>query len=95
VQCPGILHPIYVELYLVVNALILWTTRYMDAAINHLRAQGFEVKPEDEARLSPLSSKQFNVVGRYHFALTDEAVRRGELRALRNPDAFDGELLIP
>jgi TnpA family transposase len=79
---------------LVVNALILWTTRYMDAAVNHLRAQGFEVKPEDEARLSPLASKHFNVIGRYHFTLTDEAVRRGELRALRNPNAFDEELLI-
>ena len=32
-----------------VNALILWTTRYMDAAVNHLRSQGFDVKPEDEA----------------------------------------------
>jgi TnpA family transposase len=28
---------------LVVNALILWTTRYMDAALNHLRATGAEV----------------------------------------------------
>jgi len=74
---------------LVVNALVLWTTRYMDAAVTHLRAQGFEVKPEDEARLSPLASKYFNVLGRYHFTLTDEAVRRGELRPLRNPQLFE------
>ena len=40
---------------LVVNALILWTTRYMDAALNHLRATGADVKKEDLARLSPLS----------------------------------------
>jgi hypothetical protein len=74
---------------LVVNALVLWTTRYMDAAVTHLRAQGFEVKPEDEARLSPPASKYFNVLGRYHFTLPDEAVRRGELRPLRNPQFFE------
>ena len=52
---------------LVVNALILWTTRYMDAALNHLRATGADVKKEDLARLSPLSHKHFNMLGRYHF----------------------------
>lgn len=44
---------------LVVNALVLWTTRYMDAALAHLRAKGATVKPEDVARLSPLGSKHF------------------------------------
>jgi TnpA family transposase len=78
---------------LVVNALVLWTTRYMDAALTHLRSQGVAVKPEDLARLSPLASKYFNVLGRYHFAVTDEAVRRGELRPLRNPNVFEQELL--
>jgi hypothetical protein len=73
----------------VVNALILWTTRYMDTAVTHLRAQGLAVKPEDAARLSPLASKYFNVLGRYHFTVTDEAVRRGELRPLRNPHLFE------
>lgn len=63
----------------VVNALILWTTRYMDAALAHLRAKGVTVKPEELARLSPLGSKHFNVLGRYHFDLSD-AVRRGEPR---------------
>jgi TnpA family transposase len=38
---------------LVVNALILWTTRYMNAALNHLHATGADVKKEDLARLSP------------------------------------------
>ena len=36
----------------------------------------------------------FNVLGRYHFTVTDDAVRRGELRRLRNPDAFEQEILI-
>ena len=79
---------------LVVNALVLWTTRYMDAALAHLRANGAVVRPEDVARLSPLSSKQFNVLGRYHFNVTDDAVRRGELRPLRNPNGFEEDLSI-
>jgi Tn3 transposase DDE domain len=50
---------------LVVNALVLWNTRYMDAALSHLRSQSAEVKPEDVVRLSPLADKHFNVLGRY------------------------------
>jgi TnpA family transposase len=70
---------------LVLNALILWNTRYMDAALNLLRSQGIEVKAEDVARLSPLGDSHINVQGRYHFTITD-AVLRGDLRPLRNPD---------
>jgi TnpA family transposase len=69
---------------LVLNALILWTTRYMDAALVHLRANGVVVKPEDVARLSPLGDKHFNVLGRYHFHITD-SILKGELRGLRDP----------
>ena len=65
----------------------------MDAALSHLRAQGVAVKPEDIARLSPLGSRHFNVLGRYHFDLSD-AVRRGELRPLCDPNDFEQELLI-
>ena len=71
---------------LVVNALILWNTRYMDAALNHLKSQGFEPKPEDLARLSPLRSRHFNILGRYHFTVTD-SVLKGEMRPLRTPAA--------
>jgi hypothetical protein len=58
----------------------------MDAALNHLRSQGTDTKPEDVARLSPLADKHFNVLGRYHFTVTD-SILRGELRPLRVPDA--------
>jgi Tn3 transposase DDE domain len=60
----------------------------MDAALNQIRSQGFEVKPEDVARLSPLSDEQFNVLGRYHFTVTD-SILRGELRPLRDPAAAE------
>ena len=55
----------------------------MDAAISDLRARGKEIKPEDVARLSPLGNKHFNVLGRYHFHVTD-SILKGELRPLRS-----------
>jgi hypothetical protein len=38
---------------LVLNAVVLFNTRYMDPAVTKLRARGFEVRDEDVARLSP------------------------------------------
>ncbi len=35
---------------LVLNSLVLFNTRYMDAAVNQLRADGFDVRDEDAAR---------------------------------------------
>jgi hypothetical protein len=69
---------------LVVNAIVLWNTIYMEAALQQLRDEGVEVRDEDSARLSPLVHRHINFQGRYSFALT-ESVARGELRPLRNP----------
>ena len=65
----------------VTNAVVLWNNIYTQAALDHLRAEGLEVKPEDVARLSPLQHKHINVLGRYSFALT-EPIAKGELRPL-------------
>ncbi len=65
---------------------MLWNTIYMDAALDQLRAEGFDVRPEDAARLSPLGFKHINMLGRYAFTLPD-MVARGELRPLRDPNA--------
>jgi Tn3 transposase DDE domain len=73
---------------LVVNAIVLWNTLYMEAALKQLRAEGAEVRDEDVARLSPLVHHHINFQGRYSFALL-EAVARGELRPLRDPDELD------
>jgi Tn3 transposase DDE domain len=51
----------------------------MDAVLDQLRAEGYEVLPEDEARLSPFGHEHINMLGRYSFAVPD-AVARGELR---------------
>jgi TnpA family transposase len=69
---------------LVVNLVVLWNTIYMDAALNQLRAEKFDIQPEDVARLSPLGAKHINMLGRYAFTLP-EMVARGELRPLRDP----------
>jgi TnpA family transposase len=71
---------------IVVNLVVLWNTIYMDAALNRLRAEFFDVRPEDVARLSPLGFKHINMLGRYAFTLPD-TVARGELRPLRDPNA--------
>ena len=68
------------------NVTLAALRRLSAAALNHLRSQGTDTKPEDVARLSPLADKHFNVLGRYHFTVTD-SILRGELRPLRVPDA--------
>ena len=72
---------------LVINAIILWNTIYMDAALRQLRAGSFDVHDEDVARLSPLAHQHVNVLGRYAFILP-EMVARGKLRPLRDPSAL-------
>ncbi len=73
---------------LVVNAVVLWNTRYLDAALAQVRAPGAMVKPRDIERLSPLLLDHVNVLGRYEFVLK-ESVRQGRLRPLRKPDEAD------
>lgn len=73
---------------LVVNTIVLWNTRYMDAALRHLREIGEEVLPQDVERLSPLGFDHINLVGRYHFGLPD-GVRHGALRPFRDPNDLD------
>jgi hypothetical protein len=46
---------------LVLNALVLFNTRYMDAAVAQLRADGFDVRDEDVARLSPFVRHHINM----------------------------------
>jgi hypothetical protein len=54
----------------VLNAVVLWTTKYIDAAGAQLRAEGHELRDEDIARLSPLKHRNLNVLGRYSFTAT-------------------------
>jgi TnpA family transposase len=45
---------------LVLNALVLFNTRYMDAALAQLRAGGFDVRDADVALLSPFVRHHIN-----------------------------------
>jgi len=69
---------------LVLNMIVLWNTIYLEAALNQLRKEGYPVKDEDVARLSPLIYDHIHMLGRYSFSMP-EAVARGELRPLRDP----------
>ena len=69
---------------LVVNMIVLWNTIYIEAALEQLRKEGFKVRDEDVARLSPLIHDHINMLGRYSFAMPD-IVARGGLRPLRDP----------
>ena len=67
----------------------LWNSVYLDAAVARLRAEGYPVREEDLARLSPYIRKHINVQGHYFFELSD---LRGGHRPLRDPDAPDEPL---
>jgi hypothetical protein len=69
---------------LVLNALVLFNTRYMDAAVAQLRADGFDVRDEDVTGLSPFVRHHINMLGRYSFELPDLP---GGMRPLGVPDA--------
>ena len=56
----------------------------MDAALDQLRSEVYDIRPEDVARLSPLGYNHVNMLGRNAFTLPD-TVARGELRPLRDP----------
>ena len=90
---------------LVVNAIVLWNTRYRDAVLSQLQADGDAIADADARRLSPLVHKHLNFLGRYHFSLPGDVipgdvipgdVRGGELRELRDPNAgLEEEWLLP
>jgi TnpA family transposase len=53
---------------LVLNAVVLWTTRYLDAAVDHLRAlppeeREHDVLDDDVARVSPAEARQPQLPG--------------------------------
>jgi hypothetical protein len=69
----------------VLNAIVLWNTRYMGLALDELRATGMRIQPEDVERLSPLVHHHIHLDGRYSFSLP-EPLAQGGLRQLRDPN---------
>jgi hypothetical protein len=59
-------------LNLVVAAIALWDTVYLQRAIDYLRSQGVTPKPHDLVNLSPLGWEHINLTGDYHW--TDDTL---------------------
>jgi hypothetical protein len=74
---------------LVLNVVVLWNTRYLDAALAHLREQGEQVDEDAVVRLTPLLHKHINVLGRYRFS-AESALLGERLRPFRR--VMPGEL---
>jgi TnpA family transposase len=69
---------------LTLNAIALWNSTYIQASIDQLTLEGWDISQPDIARVSPLLFKHINFLGRYAFDLP-QAVAEGALRPLRNP----------
>ncbi len=66
---------------LVVNAIVLWNTRYMEQALDALGQRGQETTYDDVVRLSRLGHDHITMLGHYSFEVPD-AVAQGHLRPL-------------
>jgi len=66
-------------LNLIVNAVAVWNTVYMQVAIQHLQQSGQDISETDLERLSPVRYEHINIFGKYSFdtpsVLTDEGLR--------------------
>jgi TnpA family transposase len=69
-------------LNLVSNAVIVWNTVYMTAAIEELRRRGHSIQETDVAHLSPVRFKHISRYGNFRFDLGDDFAPSG-LRPLR------------
>ena len=69
---------------LTLNAIALWNSTHIQAAIDQLTREGWSIDQADVARVSPLLFKHINFLGRYAFDLP-QTIADGALRPLRNP----------
>lgn len=73
---------------LVTNAVVLWNSIYMQAALDHLRNEGETINEEDEGRLSPLRHAHINMLGHYTFTLAEQVIK-DQLRPLKQAEETD------
>ncbi len=69
------------SLSVLLNVIIVWNTRYMMLAIDHLRATGMSITPADLGYLSPIRWEHITLHGTYDFNLVRP--QGTELRPLR------------
>src|SRR4051794_26392347 len=66
----------------VTNAVVLWTTIYMQAITKQLRQEGYPIHEDDLRHLSPARYEHINPYGNYEFNVGVE-FNREKLRPLR------------
>jgi TnpA family transposase len=71
-------------LNLLVSAIILWNTRYLEAALEDLRGRGADVRPELVRHIAPLGWEHISFTGDYVWG-ADPVPGDGRLRPLRRP----------
>jgi hypothetical protein len=69
-------------LKLLIAAIILWNTTYLQRAVDHLRNQGHHPASGDIAHLSALGWEHINLTGDYHWD-TSPTLGPDEFRPLR------------
>ena len=69
-------------LILLVAAIILWNTVYLQRAVDHLRRHGIEPGSQDLAHLSPLGWEHINLTGDYAWE-AEESMHPEQFRPLR------------
>ena len=74
-------------LNLVTNAVILWNTVYMAAAVEQLKKEGYPIQDSDLAHVWPTRHAHINFYGHYHFNIEETQQRQG-LRSLRQPNVL-------
>jgi hypothetical protein len=71
-------------LNLVVAAIVLWNTVYIERVVNALRRRGRVIPNEWLQHLAPLGWEHVNLTGDYVWRL-DAGMKKGTLRPLRMP----------
>jgi hypothetical protein len=69
----------------VVNAITVWNTVYMQAVLDQLNSEGYEVNENDVKQLFSARSEHIYIYGKYYFNV-EEGLKRKELRELRKPE---------
>ncbi len=70
-------------LNLIVAAIVLWNTVYLERAIQSLKAHGYPVNDEHIQNLSPLAWEHINLIGDYVWK-QNKKINLGNFRSLRN-----------
>jgi hypothetical protein len=64
-------------LNLLTNAVIVWNTVYMQAALDAIRREGYPVQEEDLAHLWPIRFAHIHRYGKYEFNVEAARMRAG------------------